>query len=60
MELNEFNYYYINNLLDKLSKENKTVFLLGDFNAEFTTMNSLAPFLLNAPASYFTTNKNKK
>ena len=31
MDLNEFNDYYINNLLDKLSKENKTVFLLGDF-----------------------------
>ena len=29
MQLNEFNDYYINNLLDKLSKENKTVFLLG-------------------------------
>ena len=25
MDLNEFNDYYINNLLDKLSKENKTV-----------------------------------
>ena len=24
--------YYINNLLNKLSKENKTVFFLGDFN----------------------------
>ena len=34
MDLNEFNYYYINNLLDKLSKENKTVFLLGDFNID--------------------------
>ena len=34
MDLNEFDYYYINNLLDKLSKENKTVFLLGDFNID--------------------------
>ena len=34
MQLNEFNDYYINNLLDKLSKENKTVFLLGDFNID--------------------------
>ena len=32
MNLNEFNEFYLNNLLDKLSKENKTVFLLGDFN----------------------------
>ena len=34
MDLNEFNDYYNNNLLDKLSKENKTVFLLGNFNTE--------------------------
>ena len=34
MDLNEFNDYYINNLLDKLSSENKTVFLLGDFNID--------------------------
>ena len=32
MDLNEFSDYDINNLLDKLSKENKTVFILGDFN----------------------------
>ena len=32
INLNEFNKFYLNNLLDKLSKENKTVFLLGDFN----------------------------
>ena len=31
MDLNEFNHYYINNLWVKLSKENKTVFLLGNF-----------------------------
>ena len=35
MNLNEFNELYLNNLLDKLSKENKTVFLLGDFNINF-------------------------
>ena len=32
-DLNEFN-DYINNLLDKLLKENKTVFLLGDFHVD--------------------------
>ena len=32
MNLNEFYKFYLNNLLDKLSKEKKTVFLLGDFN----------------------------
>ena len=34
MDLNEFNDYCVNNLLDKLSKENKTVFPLGDFKIE--------------------------
>ena len=34
MDLNESNDYYVNNLLDKLSKENKTVLLLGDFNID--------------------------
>ena len=51
MDLVEFNDYYINNLLDKLSKENKTVFLIDDFNIDLLTnihslMNSLTPFLL--------------
>ena len=33
MDLNEFNDYYINNLWVQLSKENKTVFILGNFTA---------------------------
>ena len=32
MNINELNGNYLNELLDKLSKENKTIFLLGDFN----------------------------
>ena len=32
MNINEFNGDYLDELLDKLSKENKTIFLLGDFN----------------------------
>ena len=32
MNINELNDNYLNELLDKLSKENKTIFLLGDFN----------------------------
>ena len=32
MNINEFNGDYLNELLDKLSKENKTIFLLGDSN----------------------------
>ena len=33
MELTEFNIDYLSNLLEKLSLENKTLVLLGDFNA---------------------------
>ena len=32
MNINEFNDDYLIELLHKLSKENKTIFLLGDFN----------------------------
>ena len=34
MEFSEFNREYLANLLDTLSSENKTVVLLGDFNAD--------------------------
>ena len=34
MHLFEFINYYLNPLLDKLGKEQKTVFLLGDFNVD--------------------------
>ena len=34
MDLNEFNDYYVNIQLDKLSNANKTVFLLGDFDID--------------------------
>ena len=34
MELSEFNNNYFTDLLDTLSSENKTVVLLGDFNAD--------------------------
>ena len=32
MNINGVNDDYLNALLDKLSKENKTIFLIGDFN----------------------------
>ena len=32
MNINEFNDDYLNELLDKLSKQNKTINLLDDFN----------------------------
>ena len=34
MDLNEFNYNYLNILLQKISKEKKNVFLHGDFNVD--------------------------
>ena len=34
MDLNELIYYYLNPLLEKLAKEKKLVFLLGDFNVD--------------------------
>ena len=34
MDLNEFNDYYLNELLHKLPSENKSVILLGDFNVD--------------------------
>ena len=34
MNLNEFNDNYLNILLQKISKEKKNVFLLGDFNVD--------------------------
>ena len=43
MNINEFN----DELLDKLSKENKTVFLLGDFNIK------LLNHVINSPAYEF-------
>ena len=32
MNINEFNDDYLNEFLDKLSEENKSIFLLDDFN----------------------------
>ena len=37
MDLNEFNDFFVNCLLDKLSKENKTVFLLDNFDQHSPT-----------------------
>ena len=34
MDLIEFNNIYLSKLLDIISRENKTVFLLGDFNID--------------------------
>ena len=43
MDLDEFNDNYLNTLLDKISKENKSVFLLGDFNVNLLKYDKHAP-----------------
>ena len=66
MDLNEFIDYYVNNLLDKLLKENKTVFLLGDFSIYLLNydQHSFTNEFLNSISSQMllpnTTTKNKK
>ena len=45
MELLEFNNDYLANLLDTLSSENKTVVLLGDFNAKYDQNSNISDFL---------------
>ena len=56
MNINEFNNDYLNELLDKLSKENKTIFLLGDFNINLLNYNIHPPtneFLDSLSSHYF-------
>ena len=43
MNINEFNEDYLNGLPDKLSKENKTMFILGDFNINLLNYNIHPP-----------------
>ena len=43
MALEEFNNNYLNTLLDKISKENKSIFLLGDFNVDLLKYDKHAP-----------------
>ena len=40
MGFNDFNINYLNNLLNKVPKEQKSVFLLGDFNANLLNYNN--------------------
>ena len=39
MDLTDFNSNYLNNLLEKVSKEQKHIFLLGDFNINLLNYN---------------------
>ena len=43
MDLNDFNTDYLNNLLDKVSKEQKFVFLIADFNVSLLNYNNHNP-----------------
>ena len=40
MDINGFNTNYLNSLTDKLSKEQKSVFLLGDFKVNLLNYNN--------------------
>ena len=43
MDLDKFNDIYLNPLLDKISKESKSIFLLGDFNVDLLKYDHHAP-----------------
>ena len=43
MDLDEFNDNYLNTLLDKIFTENKSVFLLADFNVDLLKYDKHAP-----------------
>ena len=56
MDLEEFNECYLGMLLEKLSKENKTVFLMGDFNVDllkYDKHNLTNEFLDSLSSNYF-------
>ena len=43
MDITDFNKNYLNSLLDKISKENKQVFFLGDFSIDLLNYNDHQP-----------------
>ena len=56
MNINEFNDDYLNELLDKLSKENKTIFLFSDFKINLLNYDIYPPtneFLGSLSFHYF-------
>ena len=56
MDLNDFNNDYLKPLLAKLSKEKKTIFLLGDFNFDLSKYEQHSPtneFLDSLASSMF-------
>ena len=53
MNINEIDDDYTNDLLDKLSKENKTVFLFTDFNINLLNYDIHNEFLESLSSNYF-------
>ena len=56
MDLSDFNKNYLNNFLDKFSKENKQVFLLGYFDINLLNYNDHDPtnqFLDSIASNFF-------
>ena len=53
VDLTDFNYSYLNKLLESISKEQKTIFLLGDFNVNLLNYNehNQTNKFLDSPAS---------
>ena len=60
MDLTNFNCNYLNQLLENISKEQKPIFLLGDFNVNLLNYNehNQTNRFLDSLASNFTTNQN--
>ena len=54
MDLDEFNDIYLNSLLDKMSKESNSIFLVVDFNVDLMKYNHHAPTneFLDSPSSH--------
>ena len=55
MDLTDFNSNYLNNLLEKVSKEQESVFLLGDFNINlnYNVHNPTNEFLDSLASNFF-------
>ena len=47
MNINELNKDYLNEFLDKLSKENETIYLLGDLTLACQTMIFILPLMIS-------------
>ena len=58
MEVTEFNYVFLQKILEKLSYENKEIIIMGDFNIDilkYDTNSDSAMFLDNMYENFFPT-----